>query len=160
MARDFQVLMNLTQHFRISKILRQNKRQYPPLHGERRLVYTIEDKLEALADSLEAQCTNNYKNIDLDHIDTVHRQVRGALSKNNITPIDHVEPEEIYNICRHLKTKKAAGPDLIKNQALKNLPRKNIVEITNIANACLKLHYFPTPWREAHVMTAQTRQRH
>jgi hypothetical protein len=47
---------------------------------------------------------------------------------------------------------KAAGPDQINNRFLKKLPRKAIVYLTLIMNACFKYSYFPTAWKQANVI--------
>ncbi|KAJ8981033.1 hypothetical protein NQ317_018005 [Molorchus minor] len=41
--------------WKTQKILRTTRRPFPPIHGERGLVYTKQDKAEAFADSLEMQ---------------------------------------------------------------------------------------------------------
>jgi hypothetical protein len=45
-----------------------------------------------------------------------------------------------------------AGPDQKNNRLLKKLPRKAIVYLTHIMNACFKYSYFPTAWKQANVI--------
>lgn len=70
---------NQSAMWKISKIIRNKTSPNCPIHGERGLVYDNEGKAEALADSLEKQCRNIYDNIDLDHIEKVHKSVRSRL---------------------------------------------------------------------------------
>jgi Reverse transcriptase (RNA-dependent DNA polymerase) len=55
-------------------------------------------------------------------------------------------------ILRRLKKKKAPGPDGIPNMALRLLPKKGIAHLVAIANASLRLRYFPAKWKEADVV--------
>ncbi|KAJ8977115.1 hypothetical protein NQ317_005243, partial [Molorchus minor] len=52
--------------WKTQKILRTARRPIPPIHGERGLVYTKQDKAEAFADSLEMQCRENPIDEDLE----------------------------------------------------------------------------------------------
>lgn len=60
-------------------------------------------------------------------------------------------PKEIFNIIRTLPTRKAPGIDNIQNIILKNLPRKPLVQLTNIINATLKLLHFPSHWKTGNI---------
>ncbi|XP_062541838.1 uncharacterized protein LOC134209829 [Armigeres subalbatus] len=52
-------------------------------------------------------------------------------------------------VSRAIKTKKAPGLDRIRNVLLKHFPRKGLILLTKILNACLKLCYFPVKWKHA-----------
>ena len=56
---------------------------------------------------------------------------------------------EILTYIKAARNKSAPGPDGITNITLKHLPERAITIITNIINACLKLHYFPTRWKQS-----------
>jgi hypothetical protein len=47
---------------------------------------------------------------------------------------------------------KAAGPEQINKPLLKKLPRKAIVYLIHIMNACFIYSYFPTVWKQANVI--------
>ncbi|CAG9829773.1 unnamed protein product [Diabrotica balteata] len=67
---------------------------------------------------------------------TKRRQV-GQTSEEYIIPrvgIIHTSPEKIKELIKLTNAKKAPGPDHVTNKALKNLPIKAIVYITNIIN--------------------------
>jgi hypothetical protein len=48
-----------------------------------------------------------------------------------------------------LKLRKACGLDGIPNESLRHLPRRPLVYLTHLFNHCLRLSYFPKPWKEA-----------
>jgi hypothetical protein len=54
---------------------------------------------------------------------------------------------EIAWIVRHLKTRKAAGPDGVQSIILQHLPRLALKFIAKIFNSFLGLIYFLTEWK-------------
>lgn len=71
------------------------------------------------------------------------------------TPREEViltSPGKINAIIKKLKNKKAPGSDNIFNRSIKNLPRRAIVKLTYIFNACLIHSYFPVTWKSAKVI--------
>jgi hypothetical protein len=69
-----------------------------------------------------------------------------------LTPNVLVSPTEVRNTIRYLQLTKAASPDQINNRLLKKLPRKAIVYLIHIMNACFKYSYFLTTWKQANVI--------
>jgi hypothetical protein len=65
---------------------------------------------------------------------------------------DFTSPNEIKSIIKRLGSRKAPGPDGINNIVVKNLPRKAVVYLTYIFNACIRKQYFPKIWRWATVV--------
>lgn len=63
-----------------------------------------------------------------------------------------VRPAEIKNCINSLKLRKSPGADQITNYLIKNLPRKCIVLLTKVFNACFLLSYFPKLWKTARVI--------
>lgn len=63
-----------------------------------------------------------------------------------------IKPKEITSIIRKLKNRKAPGPDGIQNTELKHLPRKAIVYLTYLYNACIQKGYFPAQWKIATIL--------
>jgi hypothetical protein len=59
---------------------------------------------------------------------------------------------EIAWIVRHLKPRKAAGPDGIQNIILQHLPRLALKFIAKIFNSPLALNYFPALWKVAKII--------
>lgn len=60
--------------------------------------------------------------------------------------------EIIKTIKNEINCKKAPGFDYITGEILKNLPRKVIVKIKHIVNACFNLRYVPKLWKVAQVI--------
>lgn len=61
-------------------------------------------------------------------------------------------PRTVKALINRTPSTKAPGPDQIQNIILKNLPRKSLVQLTNIINALIRLQHFPTPWKQAIVI--------
>jgi hypothetical protein len=138
--------------WKMVKLLRNNRKPLPPIHGAHGMVYTDEEKAEAFADSLELQCRANFTNADLDHVENVEEQVEQIADEEPETPIPPTSPQEVLQTIRGLKNRKAPGPDNISNRALKNLPEKAVVAITEIANGIFRLRHFPARWKTANVI--------
>lgn len=137
--------------WKVSKILRTDKRKIPPLSTPKTICYSEEDKAEAFADSMEEQFTNNYQNMDIDLAEHVDRTVHKYLKRNDdMTPtITHFDPTEIRNTIRDMPTNKAPGHDKIPAKLLTLLPDKYILYLTAIYNAIQRHHYYPNNWKHA-----------
>jgi hypothetical protein len=57
---------------------------------------------------------------------------------------------EVRNTIQFIKVIKVDGPDQISNRFLKKFPRKAIVYLTHIMNACFTYSYFPTAWKQVY----------
>ncbi|KAB0804621.1 hypothetical protein PPYR_01591 [Photinus pyralis] len=136
----------------MSRYLRKKRPRLPPLHGPFGVAYTDADKAEALADSLEAQCSPVYEHLDEAHIQRVHSHVRRQLAVPPPDRIPHTTAGEVRNFLTHLKIRKAPGPDGIPNRALILLPKKGVAHLVAIYNATLRLRHFPTAWKCADVI--------
>jgi hypothetical protein len=64
-----------------------------------------------------------------------------------------VLPDEVEAHIRQLKSKKAPGPDELRDPIFKNLPRIAIVALTVIFNNCMRAHHFPPAWKHATTVT-------
>lgn len=145
---------NEKSYWKIAKCLRNKKQYTPPLVTSNGIAYTTSDKAEAFADSLEEQCSlRPSKPQEQEHIERIHTSVENiTLLAENIHDIDFVTPEEVYKITSKANPRKAPGPDGITNTALRQLPKKAIVALCNITNACLRLGHYPECWKLAHVI--------
>lgn len=140
--------------WKVQKALRlPARRRIPPIHGSRGVVYTDQEKAEAFADSLELQCRLPQLP---DEDEEFERAVRRAARRIDREPdsdiIQPATPDELRDIIRHLRNRKAPGPDLIHNTTLKRLPRKGVAALLNITNAILRLRHFPARWKTANVI--------
>jgi hypothetical protein len=61
--------------------------------------------------------------------------------------------EEVQEAIRGIKVRKAPGPNGIPNRALKHLPQRAVNLLVLIFNAILLIHYFPTAWKHACVIS-------
>lgn len=139
--------------WKTQKALRTMRQPIPPIHGERGIVYTRREKAEAFADSLELQCRENQlDDEDEDFTDDVERRVRRINRLPDGDPIVPATPEELRDIIKRLKPRKAPGCDEIGNLILKKLPRKGRAALLNIVNATLRLRHFPARWKKADVI--------
>lgn len=120
------------------------------LHGLNGLVYEDEAKLEAFADSMEAQFTENPpRHKDNAFNEKILRQTNDFLAENYDVQTQPTNIDEIKTIIHGLDPKKTPGHDKTTNHILKLLPEKTLSKITDIMNACLKTSYFPKRWRHA-----------
>ncbi|KAJ3658618.1 hypothetical protein Zmor_010347 [Zophobas morio] len=123
--------------WKMAKALRSDKRPLPPIHSANNgIVFTEEDKAAAFAHSLENQCqTNIDPDADDEHLDLVEETVEEIrmAEPDEDDQIREVHPDEIREIIRLLKPRKAPGPDGIPNKALKNLSDEAIVALADLS---------------------------
>jgi hypothetical protein len=74
------------------------------------------------------------------------------LAEVELTPRFLISSTEVRNVVRVLRLTGATELDLIDNKLLRHLPRKAIVCLTHLFNACLKFSYFPIAWKRANVI--------
>ncbi|CAH2097930.1 unnamed protein product [Euphydryas editha] len=111
------------------------------------------DKAECLADSLESQCSPSSQPVDPEHLLKVDSEVdRLAASPPTGDPLSPTTVEEVESIIKSLHAKKAPGPDLISNKAIKRLPHQLVLLLVMIFNALLAGCSFPDQWKEATVI--------
>lgn len=142
---------NSLYHITKSLKCRKENNQFPPIHGENGLKFTDDEKCETFADSLEKQFCEN-ETIDWEFEEIVEDSVAQILQSPTHSPALYTSSQEIMRIIKNLSSKKAPGPDNIKNAVIKKLPNKCIGILTSIINACLRQFYFPTYWKRAIVI--------
>lgn len=116
--------------------------------------YDPEDQANAIADSLEQQF-RPHEIINIarkQEVETLASEKLEAAAAN-MYHYPLITPLETKNLLSKLNIKKAPGPDRVQAGCLKFLPRKALVKLTHIYNACLKFQYFPTQWKEAKIIT-------
>lgn len=150
-------IWNLTnssdKFWKISKHLRNTVKYQPPLRKENQLLVSNVAKANVLAETF-ANSHNNELAGDPGTTAEVNRSIRQIAEINDINddPGTLCKPSEIKSIIRRLKARKAPGPDGVRNVMLKHLPRKGLVFLCKIFNACLKHVYFPDAWKDATVV--------
>lgn len=132
---------------------KSNDKKIPPLKTNTGTATSDKEKADALADHYEKvhHLTKDLGDPDFDK--SIDNKYKNLLKEKIITnDIKFVSPHEISRALKTTKNRKAPGPDKIQNIALKNLPAKGTVQLTNIFNACLKLSYFPKKWKTANIL--------
>jgi hypothetical protein len=122
----------------------------PPLTINGKTATTPQEKGNAFVDSLEKIFTTNS---DADRTFTVSTEqaVNDFLKQPMRDRVRATNHSEIAWIVRHLKPRKAAGPDGIQNIILQHLPRPALKFIAKLINKSRALNYFPTQWKEAKI---------
>ena len=101
-------------------------------------------KAEVFAEHLAGIFTPNQsdENVTLD-----------AIYNSRTETIPPVTPKEVADEIKYnMSSKKAPGFDLITGEILKQIPRKGIVMLTYLFNACFRLKHIPTCWKVAEVI--------
>ncbi|RXF69280.1 reverse transcriptase family protein, partial [Desulfovibrio sp. DS-1] len=111
-----------------------------------------EEKAECLAQSLELQCSPTTQNVDQSHLTEVDSEVERRSSLPAETTLDPVTVEEVQDLIKSLKPRKAPGIDGINNRVLKLLPGHLIIILVSIFNAAITNCSFPAIWKEADVI--------
>jgi hypothetical protein len=109
------------------------------------------EKAKALADSLEAQ----FHPVNDPSEPAVIEKVNEELHAYEYTPASEpklTSPSEVLQAIKGFKLGKAQGPNSIPNRALKHLPMRAIIFLTN-GNAVLRKQYFPPAWKHAGVVS-------
>lgn len=138
--------------WKLTRSLRNTVKYSPPLNVNGNLVVSPSQKAEAFAATFAA-AHNNEEHGDPETsaaVDAAIHQIRAARS-----PVPNaalVKPKEVKSIIRMLKNRKSPGQDGIRNTCLKHLPRKGLVVLVKVFNACLALGYFPAGWKHANVI--------
>lgn len=142
--------------WKLIKSLKTKRSSIPPLQGTYGIGYTNNEKAEILATSIENQCTPNEVDDENEAAEELEEEALSSVNQideSAATPITTATLQELENIIKKLKNKKAPGEDTITNTAIKHLPKKAKVKLLNIINASLRLNYFPADWKKAHIIT-------
>ncbi|KAL9694799.1 hypothetical protein quinque_014084 [Culex quinquefasciatus] len=139
--------------WKISRALRNQVKYSPPLQAGDTLKASPDEKANLLAENFVRAHRNPAPG---DPATTSAVEVSVQQIVNSTFPLESVpviRPKEIARIIKSLKPKKAPGMDKIRNTLLKRLPRKGLVMLTLIVNACFRISYFPSSWKHA-IVTA------
>lgn len=149
-------LENLTTEdcslWKMARSLRNKTEKMPPIHGANGLAHTDQEKAEAFVNNLELQCSPNLQHADLDWVDQVERETERFLNDEHQSLIEAASPKEVKQLINQSKNRKAPGPDGIRNEALKALPKKGVAHLAHLINATQRLHHFPSQWKVADVI--------
>lgn len=136
--------------WRWKKTVCNKKCRDQPLHGPTGLVYTDKQKANCLSNQLVSQFSPNSSIMDdIDFEEWIEEQALDIESTPHISNINEVTDDEVVDLIKLSKSRKAPGEDGINNKHLKNLPRNYIKYLTNMFNGMLNLAHFPNNWKNA-----------
>lgn len=136
--------------WKVSKKLKQPKSQTPPIKTQLgKWARSDTEKATAFAEHL-LTVFQPHSCSEPAHNEDVLKFLESPIQM--CPPLKCVSPKEIMHEIRHLKEGKAPGYDQIDATLLKHLPKKGIMLLTAIFNACLRLSYFPSQWKIAQVV--------
>ncbi|GFU97070.1 probable RNA-directed DNA polymerase from transposon X-element [Trichonephila clavipes] len=123
---------------------------FPPLHGSGGMAYSDFEKVEAFEDTLEVTFQENEEPFRDDKIEAVENLVNHFF--DNFTTSTSPLTSASEALLKKLQNRKVAGPDQIRNIALKYLTLNAITLLTKLYNQCLIKKHFPTQWKQANVI--------
>jgi hypothetical protein len=112
----------------------------------------ILSKTNAIADCLEIQFTP-HELCNENHERGVEARVQALLETVDNNPPQRIRPCDLRKIINSLELRKAYVIDGIPNECLRHLPRRPLLHLTRSFNHCSWLSHFPSPWKEAKVIT-------
>jgi hypothetical protein len=90
---------------------------------------------------------------DENHERRVEARVQTLLEDVDNSPPQRIRPYDFQKLINYLKLRKDCGIDGIPNECFRHLPRRPLVHLTHLLNLGLRLSHFPSPWKEAKVIT-------
>lgn len=139
--------------WKISKVLRKRFPHIPPIKIGSTFVSTDYEKANALGNTF---CTNHNlaNNLGCWRFDQTVSEVINRFDERTCftDQTEYISVQTLKQFLKNLKTRKACGLDMLRNEFLKNLPSSALDKLTNLLNLCLQFQYFPKAWREANVI--------
>lgn len=106
-----------------------------PLHGSWGIVYSLEEKAEIFAESLETIYEGNPAGDSNDEVEEEVRATAARIPLPVISPLRRVTVDEVKEIIV-AKKNKAPGSGGIGNRALKELPERASEHLVSVTNRC------------------------
>lgn len=140
--------------WKMTKALKgKNNSHIPPLQDNDKIIFKDEEKAELIANNFEKVHTLTSDFGDSKFDEEINLKYLNIIkSETKLENIKLASPKEIMTIIRKTKGKKAPGLDGIQNIVLKHLPKKALVQLNYIINACLRQSYFPKAWKTAKIL--------
>jgi hypothetical protein len=133
---------NIKDTWRITKHLTHDYSNIPPLKLNNKSAITQQEKVNVFADTLQDLFTTN-PDRNPEFSKTTEHAVIYFINQSPTPLVRKTISHEIGWLIRHLKSRKAAGPDGIKNIVLKNLPVIAPRFLATIYNSSITISYFP-----------------
>ena len=122
------------------------------IHGFTGLKFYPKDKANAIADCLEKQFTP-HELCEVNHEQRVEAKIQALRKSVDDNAPNQIKPSDVLKLIKLLKKGKACGIDGIPNECLRHIPRRPLVHLTHLFNHCIRLSYFPEPWKVAKLIT-------
>lgn len=134
--------------YQLAKCLKNKKSCSPPLvNPDGSLSHSNEEKANAFADAF-LNCHKISLDLTSNHETKVRKSINRLKREKSGTPRnEHFKIDQIKDVIKSLKPRKAPGPDMIPNFIIKAFPEPLIEFILRLFNSCLKITYFPSPWK-------------
>ena len=142
----------------LTKALRSKKNQFPPINSHPRPACTKQEKLQVFGDHLTETFTTNPTTNQVCEAQTINT-VTEHLNRPPNTRTRPCSAPEIKWPIKHLKDRKAPGPDNIQNIVLKHTPDIAITYLTGLINAMFTHGYFPRPGNKETYYSSQNMAR-
>lgn len=136
--------------WKVTKKLKRPKQHIPPIRKpDNTWAKSDEEKAETFAEHLSNIFKPNPPQTNIDE-ENMQSYLNSPLQLS--LPIKHFSACEVEQEIKYLNNKKSPGYDLITATALKNLPKKGIVAITQIFNAIIRIQYVPIQWKFSQII--------
>jgi endonuclease/exonuclease/phosphatase family metal-dependent hydrolase len=138
--------------FEFTKSVKKKNQLIPPLKDNNDIAYSSHNKAELIAETFL-----DIHNVSANSTSKHESTVRDSIQNINSSPsgeFDNIDENQVSQVLNSLNVKKASGPDLIPNAALKALSNSEhfVSKLTSIFNGCLSLSYFPKSWKIAKII--------
>ena len=143
---------SMKQTWDITKRIMHKKVELPPLTAPNGQAETPGEKAEVFANHLQQTFSPKVEDINAHFIRETEQVVTAFLHTQPIESIRRTVPAEVAWQIRHLKPRKAPGPDGIQNLVLQKLPKIAIQVLTDIINAIMSLKSYPNKWKEGRIL--------
>jgi hypothetical protein len=90
---------------------------------------------------------------DENHEERVEARIQALQESVDDNAPNKIRPSDILKLIKLLKKEKACVIDGSPNERLRHLPRSPLVHLKHLFNHCIRLSYFPEPWKVAKIIT-------
>lgn len=134
--------------YKLAKCLKHQKTSSPPLKNpDGTLAHSNEDKANAFANAF-LSCHKTSQDMISDKESIVKKSIdKINRDKTKSPPGELIKLQQVKEIIKSLKIRKAPGSDKISNLIIQAFPDSLLSFIVRIFNSCLEISYFPTDWK-------------
>lgn len=140
--------------YQLAKCLKSKQSCSPPLvdPDDKTLSHSNLDKANAFAKAFL-----NCHKTSLNMLSTNEKKVKKSIKKLSREKVvspqrEFFKADQLKDVIKSIKAKKAPGPDKISNSTIKAFPDPLLKFIVRLFNSCLKIAYFPTQWKKGKII--------